>query len=156
MRYSLAALIALSCSLSLAPIPALGQPQQVLQHSKACQAASLERSKLDTPALRDLLGKDPKQVVSAAVPAQIMSLRRLIELDEIIMFKCRLAAHPAFPGKVETTPTPPTPAVAAALASSTPPELPQRRPLRPADTRPKRKLILPLPVRKPMYESVGR
>ena len=115
---------------------------------KSCKGAMAERTRLNTVQRRQLLLKDPKEELKRLDSTQLKDLRRLIELDEQVMFKCRLVAHPDLkkkkPGKVQS--------LTGRKISMAPPDLPARNP----------KLLqlqagqseqLPLPVRKPKSTS---
>ena len=123
---------------SLLSSQAFARSNLTADQAKACQDAEAERDKLNTRELRDLLGKKPREAAAGLNGEQLRSLRRLIELDEQVIFKCRLIAHPDLkkrhPGK---------------LAISVPiPDLPVRKPKR-AKAKPKQTVLLPLPVRRP-------
>ncbi len=59
-----------------------------------CVTYQNELVALETPALRDRLKQDPQKAVAELPEAEIAKIRRLIELDEFLMFRCRIGLKP--------------------------------------------------------------
>ncbi|MGI9523454.1 MAG: hypothetical protein ACR2PG_17625 [Hyphomicrobiaceae bacterium] len=112
---------------------------------QSCAAYKEERAALETSGIRDIIKRDPQAVASTLPVKQVEQVRRLIDLDEKILFGCRDAselAHASRPNKQlgdsgaqigETIPLPPPPT------------------RRPSDSRIKSavRAEIPLPVRRP-------
>ncbi len=139
------------CALPTLALAAETKPEPAAD--AACVAARAERNKLATPALRNLLKQDPNAVASTLSAPQIGDLRRLIELDEKVMFACRLEAHAALGGGNRKNPRLVDPATGRPRLAMAPP--PVRKPPQPPGLRtttgnPRlRPPPFPLPVRNP-------
>ncbi|MEM9357736.1 MAG: hypothetical protein AAGB04_16145 [Pseudomonadota bacterium] len=59
-----------------------------------CAAYQKELAALDTPALRERLKEDPIKIAAEIPGEEISKIKRLIELDELLMFRCRLGLKP--------------------------------------------------------------
>ncbi len=123
---------------SLLSSQAFARSNLTADQAKACQDAEAERDNLNTRELRDLLGKKPREAAAGLNGEQLRNLRRLIELDEQVIFKCRLIAHPDLKKRQPGKP----------IISIPIPDLPVRKPKRAKD-KSKQTVLLPLPIRKP-------
>ena len=121
-------------------------PQQLA----TCRAAMAERGKLQATGLRSKLKQDAKLAATSLDSSELEKLKRLIQLDEIVMFKCRIVAHPALGTKRRAKNT-------LALASGQAanpvaiPALPSKKPKTPrsAQRSAGQSLAVPLPDRRP-------
>ncbi len=95
--------------------------------AEQCQAAQAERGELERSGVRAWLAKDPSDPAAGLNQAQIAKVRRLIALDEAVLFKCRLI-KPKPKGKPGAKDTKLQAALAGDKSSSEPPEPPTRRP----------------------------
>ncbi len=131
--------------LSVSTHTAFVRPKLTKEEAKACQGAMAERKRLNTSNLRQLLQKGPQKESQSLENKQLSDLRRLIELDEQVMFKCRLIAHPDIHKKRPNQAAP-----VKQQLSMAPPSLPVRNPkiIRQAMTQPS---TLPLPARRPKW-----
>lgn len=59
-----------------------------------CAAYQKELTALDTPALRERLKEDPLKIATELPEDEINKIKRLIELDELLMFRCRIGLKP--------------------------------------------------------------
>lgn len=103
-----------------------------------CQEAAKERDALKASGIEQAIARGPDAVKKEGDPALLERVRRYIELDEQVLFKCPVG--------------PPVPAATVAGATRTsPPPLPERRPAT-APYRPQPKpasdVLVPLPVRR--------
>ena len=75
--------------------PALSQTKEEQKQAKElCVSYQNELVALETPALRDRLKQNPQNVASELAQEEIAKLKRLIELDELLMFRCRIGLKP--------------------------------------------------------------
>ncbi|MGI9424732.1 MAG: hypothetical protein ACR2PA_16165 [Hyphomicrobiaceae bacterium] len=118
---SLLVFVALAMLCAPAAVSAQAKPDQKAQKEDKCKLLTAERQELAVGKLRTLLKQDPK-VVAATLPKQDLDdLRRLIELDEEIMFGCRKDLKAVLGSNPDLEPT-------QAKNDSSLPDLPVRRP----------------------------
>ncbi len=105
-----------------------------------CTAYQKELTALDTPALRERLKEDPLKIATELPEDEINKIKRLIELDELLMFRCRIGLKPlqtaAKGGKLP-----------AAQQVAVLPDLPIRKPKIKRQVRAQRDIV-PLPTRR--------
>ena len=132
--------LAVTLSAALMSSPLLAQTDEQKQAKKLCIGYQNELVALETPALRDRLKQDPQQVASGLQQDEIAKLKRLIELDELLMFRCRIGLKPLGVAANNVGNSPLRQAVAL-------PDLPVRRPkvTRRSTTR---SVNVPLPTRR--------
>jgi hypothetical protein len=117
----------------------------------ACAAAREERSRIDTPALRQVLRQSPDAIAGNLSQSERDTLKRLIVLDEKIMFACRLEPHPALALSLrENQKNDAAPASRPKLAMAPPPTRKPKELRRPAAPARARGARLPLPSRNPL------
>ena len=108
--------------------------------NQVCQQYQEELTSLDTPELRARLKEDPRAVAASLDQAEISKIRRLIELDELVMFQCRIGLKP-----LQTASNSSLNSAVQQLATL--PALPVRKPK--LERRlPSARLIVPLPTRR--------
>ena len=107
---------------------------------QVCLEYQKELTGLDTPELRARLKEDPQTVAASLDQEEISKIRRLIELDELVMFQCRIGLKP-----LQTAKNPSLNAAGQQLATL--PALPVRKP-RLKRRLPSARLIVPLPTRR--------
>ena len=92
LPYRLCLAVTLGAALMSSSLSA--QTDEQNQAKKVCIGYQNELVALETPALRDRLKQDPQQVASGLQQDEIAKLKRLIELDELLMFRCRIGLKP--------------------------------------------------------------
>ena len=108
--------------------------------NQVCQQYQEELTSLDTPELRARLKEDPRAVAASLDQAEISKIRRLIELEELVMFQCRIGLKP-----LQTASNSSLNSAVQQLATL--PALPVRKPK--LERRlPSARLIVPLPTRR--------
>ena len=107
---------------------------------QVCQKYQEELTRLGTPELRARLKEDPQTVAASLDQEEISKIKRLIELDELVMFQCRIGLKP-----LQTAKNPSLNAAGQQLATL--PALPVRKP-RLKRRLPSARLIVPLPTRR--------
>ena len=130
-------------SVVLAPVMVNAAAANTTEKDKAnqvCRQYQEELTSLDTPELRARLKEDPRAVAGSLDQAEISKIRRLIELDELVMFKCRITLK-----SLQTASNPSLNSTAQQLATL--PALPVRRP-KLKRRLPSARLIVPLPTRR--------
>ena len=108
--------------------------------NQVCQQYQEELTSLDTPELRARLKEDPRAVAASLDQAEISNIRRLIELDELVMFQCRIGLKP-----LQTASNSSLNSAVQQLATL--PALPVRKP-KLKRRLPSARLIVPLPTRR--------
>lgn len=73
---------------------AAAKTQEKDEAREQCTAYQKELAALDTPALRDRLKEDPIKIAAELDEEEITKIKRLIELDELLMFRCRIGLKP--------------------------------------------------------------
>lgn len=124
------------------PSPAAAKKKKPLRKivlSGPCADYHKERVKLEAAGVRATLGKDPSVVASSLPAEELEKIRRLIELDEKMMFECRVIRRRVVIKKT---------AAAQIIDPSLIPDLPARRPAPPVQPGAKIESPVPLPVRR--------
>ena len=139
------------CLVLLAVSGTMGIAEEAEQSPTAaeqCKSHQAERGELERSGVRAWLAKDPSDPAAGLSQEQIGKIRRLIELDEAVLFKCRLI-EPKPKGEPGAKNTNLQAALPAGKSSSEPPEPPTRRPKRTGKPGPAglNKQEVPLPVR---------
>lgn len=136
-------LCAICTALALAGPAAAQTPaktQAAAEKNAKCKAYHKQRAGLEARGVRKLLEQDPAAVAATLPEADRENIRLLIELDERVMFECRMVAEVASVEKRGST-----------TQRNKLPDLPVRRPPRPADKRQPSAVgsTVPLPERSP-------
>lgn len=127
-------------ALALLPAPATAEADDPDKAKQLCIDYQNELVALETPALRSRISQDPQKIAAQLDSAEITKIRRLIELDELLMFRCRIGLKPLGAPRNPNGRTPLQQAVAI-------PELPVRRP-KFVSSRVSPRVIVPLPTRR--------
>jgi len=133
------------------------------EQAKTCKTAQKEYNSLNTPKLRSLLSsKPPTEQVKTLSTEQLQNLRRLIKLDQKLIFECRLIAYTDLNrrkpsalslAKDRILSVPDVPIRNPKLALAKPRQAVQQDVTRQRETDKQKVIKLPLPLRKPKYWS---
>ena len=119
------------------------------EKAEQCKAYQVERGELEKSGVRAWLVKDPNDPEAGLNEEQVGKVRRLIELDEAVMFKCRLINAKAIAKVKPGAKNAKRQAALPDRQSSDPPAPPTRRPSgtgKPGQSGLNTQLV-PLPVR---------
>jgi len=90
-------LIASIIAIALMSSPLAAKTDEKDKAKQLCIDYQNELVALETPALRERLQQDPSKVATELSEAEIANIKRLIKLDELLMFGCRIGLKaPAF------------------------------------------------------------